>query len=164
MTIRILGLLMMVFTLVNTAYGFNPKRLELEADIYKTRIFSGIPTDETMVKKSVSSFLNEGEVFEPKYTQHEAFLKFYSDSIQQVEEGNFIDFSVVCKKIYEESDDMHKAGIYMLFEKVKEKSLKQIATLKKLQQFKEQYDSKPKSMDADSTLNYFLNIDTTPVH
>lgn len=164
MTIRILGLLMMTFTLANTVYGFNPKRLELEADIHKTRIFSGIPTDETMVKKSVSSFLNEGEVFELKYTQHETFLKLYSDSVQQMDENNFINFSVVCKKIYEESDETHKVGVYMLFEKIKEKSLKQIAILKKLQQFKEQYDSKPKSMDAESTLNYFLNIDTASVH
>lgn len=155
---------MMTFTLANAVYGFNSKRLELEADIHKTRIFSGIPTDETMVKKSVSSFLNEGEVFEPRYTQHETFLKLYSDGVQQVEEDNFIKFSSVCKKIYEESDDTHKAGVYMLFDKVKEKSLKQIATLKKLQQFKEHHDSKPKSMDADSTLNYFLNIDTTPIH
>ena len=69
-------------------------------------------------------------------------------------------FSTVCKKIYDESDSTHKAGIYMLLEKVTEKSLKQLATLKKLQQFKKQYDSKPRSADADSTLNYFLNIDS----
>ncbi len=160
MNMKLLGLLMMTFMLANPTYGVNHKRLELEADIHKTRIFSGIPSDESMIKSSVSSFLSENETFEPKYTQHEAFLKFYSETIPQVEEDSFLMFSTVCKKIYDESDSTHKAGIYMLLEKVTEKSLKQLATLKKLQQFKKQYDSKPRSTDADSTLNYFLNIDS----
>ncbi|MBA3814523.1 MAG: hypothetical protein H0X26_08595 [Alphaproteobacteria bacterium] len=163
MNIKLLGFLTITCILANPLYGFNSKRLELEADMYKTRIFSSVPADEGMIKSSVSSFLTDNEIFQPKYIQLETFQKFYNDIIQQTEEKNLIAFSEICKKIYDVSDDRYKAGIYLLLEKVQEKSFKQLATLKKLQQFK-QYDLKPRNIDADRTLDYFLNIDSVSEH
>ncbi len=48
----------------------------------------------------------------------------------------------------------------MLFEEVKKMSLKHLALLRKLKKFKQQEDTQVRAIDAESMLDYFLNIDS----
>lgn len=122
MSIKFLGAMIMALQLTTSAYGINHKRLELEADTYQHRIWSRVPSDETMVRGSLS-FVSKEDSFDPRYTQAESFLKFYKEANDEIKDEGFLGFSDTCKKIFETSDDLHKAAVYILLEKIREKSL-----------------------------------------
>ncbi|MBY0293201.1 MAG: hypothetical protein K2W92_07945 [Alphaproteobacteria bacterium] len=155
---KILGIIIMVCLLATSAYSVNYKRLKLEADTYQHRIWARVPSEEQMIKRSLS-FLTEKEEFDPKYTQPESFLQFYQDTTEEIKNEYFMQFATVCKKIYEEGKFKDKISIYMLFEEVKKMSLKHLALLRKLEKFKQQEATKVKEIDVESMLDYFLNID-----
>lgn len=155
---KILGITIMACLLATSAYGVNYKRLKLEADTYQHRIWARVPSEEQMVKRSLS-FLTEKEEFDSKYTQAESFLQFYQDTTEKIKNEYFMQFATVCKKIYEEGKFKDKISIYMLFEEVKKMSLKYLALLRKLKKFKQQEDTQVREIDAESMLDYFLNID-----
>lgn len=155
---EILGIILMTCLLALPAYGVNYKRLQLEADTYQNRIWARIPSEEQMIKRSLS-FLTEKEEFNLKYTQAESFLQFYQETTEEIKNEYFMQFATVCKKIYEEGNFKDKVSIYMLFEEVKKMSIKHLALLRKLEKLKQQEDTQVKAIDAESILDYFLNID-----
>ena len=163
MSIKLLGIMIMTLHLTTSAYGINHKRLELEADTYQHRIWSRTPSDETMVRGSLS-FLSKEDSIDPRYTQTESFLKFYKEANDEINDERFLVFSDTCKKIFEESDNLHKAAIYMLLEKIREKSLHHLKSIKKLEAFKREHESTFNEKDANGFLNYFLNIDSIKTH
>ena len=159
MRIKLLVIIVTAFQLTTSAYGINHKRLEFEADTYQHRIWSRVPSEVKMIKGSLS-FLCDEDKFDKKHAQSGGFLKFYKEVNDEIKDEIFIKFSEVCRKIFEGSEnDRNKAAVYMLLEKVREKSLKYLGTLKKLEDFKKQYADKLKETDANSSLEYFLNID-----
>jgi len=159
MNIKFLGVLIMASQLTTSAYGINYKRLEFEADTYQHRIWSRVPSEETMVKGSLS-FIGDEDKFDQKYTQFERFFNFYKEVNSEINDESFLKFSGTCKKIFEESDnDRNKAAAYMLLEKVREKSLKYLSSLEKLEKFKRQHEDKLEETDTNGSLDYFLNID-----
>jgi hypothetical protein len=159
MNIKFLGALIMASQLTASAYGINHKRLEFEADTYEHRIWSRVPSDEKMIKGSLS-FIGDEDKVDQKYTQIASFVKFYKEVNNEINDERFLDFSETCKKIFEESDsDRNKAAVYMLLEKVREKSLKYLSSVEKLEKFKRQHEDKFKETNANSSLDYFLNID-----
>ncbi|MBY0500633.1 MAG: hypothetical protein K2P93_01355 [Alphaproteobacteria bacterium] len=155
---KFLGITIMAYLLVTSAYGVNYKRLQLEADTYQHRIWARVPSEEQMIKRSLS-FLTEKEEFDPKYTQTESFLQFYQETTEEIKNEYFMQFATVCKKIYEEGKFKYKVSIYMLFEEVRKMSLKHLALLRKLEKVKQHEDTQVKAIDAESILDYFLNID-----
>ena len=72
---KILGIAIMACLLATSAYGVNYKRLQLEADTYQHRIWARVPSEEQMIKRSLS-FLTEKEEFDPKYTKLRVFYDF----------------------------------------------------------------------------------------
>lgn len=159
MSIKFLGVLIMASQLTTSAYGINHKRLEFEADTYEHRIWTGVPSKEKMIKESLS-FIGDEDKFEQKYIQTASFLKFYKEVNNEINDEIFLNFSGTCKKIFEESDnDRSKAAVYMLLEKVREKSLKYLSSLEKLEKFKRRHAEKFKATDVNGSLDYFLNID-----
>lgn len=163
MSIKFLGSMIMVLQLTTSAYGINYKRLELEADTYQHRIWSRVPSDETMVRGSLS-FLNKEDPIDPRYTQTKSFLKFYKEANDEIKDQDFLGFTVTCKKIFEESDNLHKAAVYMLLEKIKEKSLNHLRSLEKLEKFKREHENTLNEKDASGSLDYFLNFDSIKAH
>ncbi|MGC8483234.1 MAG: hypothetical protein ACP5OE_06280 [Thermodesulfobium sp.] len=154
-----MGIIVVAFQLTTSAYGINPKRLEFEADTYQHRIWSRVPSEVKMIKESLS-FLSDDDKFDKKYAQPEGFLKFYKEVNDEIKDESFLRFSAECRKIFEGSEnDRNKVAVYMLLEKVSEKSLKYLRSLKKLEKFKSQYEDKLKETDTNSSLEYFLNID-----
>lgn len=159
MNIKFLGALIMASQLTTSAYGINHKRLEFEADTYEQRIWSRVPSDEKMIKGSLS-FIGDEDKVDQKYTQAASFFKFYKEVNNEINDERFLNFSEACKKIFEESEnDRNKAAVYMLLEKVREKSLKYLSSVEKLEKFKRQHEDKFKETNANSSLDYFLNID-----
>jgi hypothetical protein len=159
MNIKLLGVMIMAAQLTTSAYGINYKRLEFEADTYQHRIWSRMPSEETMVKESLS-FLGDEDTFDQKYVQPKTFLKFYKEANSEINDESFSRFSEVCKKIFEETEsDRNKVAVYMLLEKARDKSLKYLSSLKKLEEFKKHHEDKLKENDANGSLDYFLNID-----
>ena len=155
---KLLGITIMGCLLATSAYGVNYKRLQLEADTYQHRIWARVPSEEQMIKRSLS-FLTEKEEFDPKYTQAESFLQFYQETTEEIKDEYFMQFATACKKIYEEGKFKNKVSIYMLFEEVKKMSLKHSVLLRKLKKFKQQEDTQVREIDAESMLDYFLNVD-----
>ncbi|MBY0293069.1 MAG: hypothetical protein K2W92_07280 [Alphaproteobacteria bacterium] len=155
---KILCITIMACLLATSAYGVNYKRLKLEADTYQHRIWARVPSEEQMIKRSLS-FLTEKEEFDPKYTQAERFLQFYQDTTEEIKNEYFMQFATICKKIYEEGKFKDRISIYMLFEEVKKMSLKHLALLRKLKRCKQQEDTQVREIDAEKMLDYFLNID-----
>lgn len=163
MSIKFLGAMIMALQLTTSAYGINHKRLELEADTYQHRIWSRVPSDETMVRGSLS-FVSKEDSFDPRYTQSESFLKFYKEANDEIKDEGFLGFSDTCKKIFETSDDLHKAAVYILLEKIREKSLHHLKSIKKIEAFKREYENTLNEKDANGSLDYFLNIDSIKAH
>ena len=159
MTIKFLGVILMTSQLTTLAYGVNYKRLDFEADTYQHRIWSRVPSDDKMVKSSLS-FLSDEDKFDEKYTDFNEFIHSYNEANKEIENENFSQFSGTCKKIFEENNsDRNKAAVYMLLEKVREKSLKHLKSLKKLEKFKKQETNKLKQDYINKSLKYFLNVD-----
>ena len=157
MNIKFLGALIMISQLTTSVYGINHKLLEFEADTYEHRIWSRIPSEETMIKGSLS-FISDEDKFDPKYIQVASFLKFYKEANNEINHESFLNFSETCKKIFEESDnDRNKVAVYMLLEKVREKSLKYLSSVEKLEKFKRQHEDKFKETNVNGSLDYFLN-------
>lgn len=163
MNIKFLGAMVMALQLTTSAYGINYKRLELEADTYQHRIWSRVPSDETMVRRSLS-FVTKEDTIDPKYTRSESFLDFCREANDEIKDEGFLGFSNTCKNIFESSDDLHRAAVYMLLEKIREKSLHHLKSIKKIEAFKREYENTHNEKDANGSLDYFLNIDTVDVH
>ena len=163
MSIKFLGTMIVALQLTTSAYGINHKRLELEADIYQHRIWSKTPSDEEMVRKSLS-FMSKEDSFDSRYTQSESFLKFYKKVNGEIKHEGFLSFSDTCKKIFETSDDLHKAAVYMLLERVTERTSDNLKFVTRMDSLKKEYENAPYEKDANGTLEYFLNIDTVDVH
>ncbi|EKE10425.1 MAG: hypothetical protein ACD_16C00036G0015 [uncultured bacterium] len=164
MNIKFLGITIMALQLTTSAYaGINYKLLELEADTYHHRIWSGTPSDEEMIKKSLI-FMSKEDTIDTKYTQAESFLKFYKESNDAIGNAYFHSFSLTCKQIFDDSDNLHKAAVYMLLESVREKSAKIIKLRKKIEESDRRYEETPREGDpnSDRILDYFLNFDKSP--
>ena len=162
MNIKFLGIMIMALTITTSAYGVLRKILALEADTHIHRIWSGTPSDEEMIKKSLIFMSKEDvDVVDPKYTQAESFLQFYNESNETIGRAPFLRFSSTCKKIFDESDNRHKAAVYMLLESVKEESEKLVKMRKRIEEANRQYEENPPERDPDSDriLDYFSNID-----
>lgn len=148
------------YQLTTTTYGVNFKRLDLEADTYQHRILTKVPSDKTMIKKSLC-FLTDEEKLNQEYTNSEKFITFYNEANKEISDKEFLNFSSSCKEIFEESNDRYKVSAYMLLERVKNKILTQMMSLKKLEDITKQYeyDTKTNTSDTNEILNYFSNID-----
>ena len=109
--------------------GHNAKLLEIEANRYKSRIFSVSRLLETPEKEAEEiqetslSFLRDRDPLDPKYLSLRAFENFYDLVIQSPHKTPaFLDFAQICHNIYlGAADEKKKVGIFMLFEKVSEK-------------------------------------------
>ena len=163
MSIKFLGIMTMALQLTTSAYGINYKRLELEADIYQHRIWSRTPSNEEMVRESLS-FVSKEDSFDPRYIQSDSFLKFYKEANDEIKHEGFLSFSDTCKKIFDTSDDLHKAAVYILLEKIREKTVHNLKLIKKMNEFKKEHRSNFNDEDASKSLDYFLNIDHVDVH
>ena len=122
-------------------------------------IYTGLrQTPERIVQTALQE---DVDVIDPKYTQAESFLKFYNESNETIGRAPFLRFSSTCKKIFDESDNRHKAAVYMLLESVKEESEKLVKMRKRIEEANRQYEENPPERDPDSDriLDYFSNID-----
>ena len=162
MNIKFLGIMIMALTITTSAYGVLRKILALEADTHIHRIWSGTPSDEERIKKSLIFVSKEDvDVIDPKYTQAESFLKFYNESNETIGRAPFLRFSSTCKKIFDESDNRHKAAVYMLLERVREESEKLLKMRRRIEECNRQYEDTPRERDPDidRILDLFLNFD-----
>ncbi|MBY0501690.1 MAG: hypothetical protein K2P93_06795 [Alphaproteobacteria bacterium] len=158
MNIKILGMFIMISHITSSSYAINFKRLEMEADTYHHRILSGVASDEKMIRKSLC-FLSDKDAYDEKYKQPATFNQFYENTMDRVKHHSFSLFSQTCKKMFEEEEnEKNKAAIYLLLEKVSEKSLAHVNTLQRLQEFKRHHDD-GNEKDISGSFDYFLNID-----
>lgn len=162
MSIKFLGTMIVALQLSATAYGISYKRLEHEADTYQHRALSKTPSDQEMVKKSLS-FMSKEDLFDPKYTQSESFLKFYKETNDELKHDGFLSFSDTCMSVFEMSDDLHKAAVYMLLERVKKIIADKVKLFKRMETLKQQHGDNFSKREADESLTYFLNIDVVKV-
>jgi hypothetical protein len=141
---KLLGVLIVTSQIATTAYGSNDKLLELEADAYTSKIWSGVPVSKDSIKESLS-FLYDKEMVDEKYSN--------PIKIELLEKENqdlqFINFSKNCQSIYEEGEDITKISVNMLFQRVSEKYLKDLHKFDRLKAFKE----KEKQIQSESMFN-----------
>ena len=162
MSIKFLGTMIVALQLTTSAYAINHKRLELEADIYQHRILSRVPSDETMVRGSLS-FVSKEDSFDSRYAQSESFLKFYKEANDEIKYEGFLCFSDTCVSVFEMSDNLHKAAVYMLLERVKKIIADKVKFFKRMETLKQQHMDNFSKREADESLTYFLNIDVVKV-
>ena len=164
MTIRFLCLLMINCLMVHDTWAFNPKRLELEADNHTMKIFSKLIPQKDMITRSISSVLDDHQIPNASYCQPEVFQELYNATKQLSEEPQLLTFADVCKEIYDQSNDLTKAGVYLLLNKVKEKSLKQIKALNKVAEFKKEIELRPSDLNPDNPFESFWNLFNIPTN
>ena len=157
MKYQILGVVVMALQLTS-AHGINYKRLEQEADTYHHRIWLNTPHPAKALKRSLV-FLTDTDLVERRYTKPEKFLKLLVKANREIPNPSFYQFSKTCKEVFESSEDRHKAAVYILLETVREKSLRYLKTLKRVEEFKRVEDRTVRAKGADQALEYFLNID-----
>jgi len=161
MLVRLLQIFTMIASLSTQALACNYKLLELEADSFHTKIWSGVLITESLVKENLAFLRDEKDISQTP-AHPEGFYALYQDITDKIKDKRFQQFADICKNIYESNNNLTKASVYMLLQKVGDKSLKELNTLKKLAAFKRQ-DSRREHSDIGSKLDFFLNADKTRI-
>ena len=159
MILKLLGIVTVLSQLTHMAYSSNIKILDMEADTFKTKIWSNDDISESNIKESLIFLYNPEEV-DKKYCNQKEFNKLYFDITHKIEKEEFLRFANSCQQIYENNENNIKIAVHMLFEKVSEKYYKDFKILKKLESFKKQENQffRSKSSNED-ILNIFINAD-----
>lgn len=110
------GALVVTSLLVSTAYGYNYKLLDLEADAFVSKLCSGTPIKQARVKESL-------ELLKPKKDVGSKYSspRFEDDLIAQMKDDKFSRFAATCKNVSTEGDESARIAANLLLERVSEK-------------------------------------------
>lgn len=154
-----LGALLMTSQLTTAAYSINNKLLNLEAETFSSKIWSGVSIQKNRIKESLG-FLSETDVADIKSSQPPSFKSFYEKITSQVQDKKFLQFARECNSIYEEENDLiTKLAVQLLLEKVTEKYAADLHKVEKLKEVKAQMPNNRQQSDRDRIFNIFLNAD-----
>lgn len=160
---RLLWCIVVTSYMTIPAMGCNARLLDSEAETINFNISAGAKISVSTIRESLN-FIFDVEKVDPKYSNPRIFSELYDSLNREIPTNNFLSFMQLCKQVYEqETSPTTKGAVHMLLEKVGKKAQPQYRLEQRHMAVKVEAERAEKDIDLAQMVDYFSNIDKSPM-